>query len=106
MKTCTKCGESKALDEFYKHPGKRDGLKPSCKSCQRAYAQSAHSKNLKNARRKEVRALKAASAPKPRHGNYKTKHNPWGWQLTEDEKEHWRKQFASAGKSNAIITER
>ena len=107
MKTCTKCGERKALDEFYKHSGTRDDLKPSCKSCHRAYAQSATAKAMKNARRRQLRELDSASAPKPRHGNYKTKkpghgnyktkHNPWGRRLTEDEKEYWREQFANAG---------
>ena len=100
MKTCTKCRERKALDEFYKHPGLRDGRKASCKSCQRAYAQSAATKTKKNARRREVREFKAAGGSKPRHGNYNTKHNPWGRQLTEDEKDYWRKQFANAGNAS------
>ena len=98
MKTCTKCGETKPLDEFYKQPGGRDGRKARCILCHRDYALSAATKSKKNARRREVRAFQSASALKPRHGNYKTKHNPWGWQLTEDEKAYWRKQFVNAGK--------
>ena len=34
MKTCTKCGETKALTEFYKKKGGRDGLTPQCKGCE------------------------------------------------------------------------
>lgn len=34
-KTCTKCGETKALSEFGKHKGSKDGLRPSCKPCHR-----------------------------------------------------------------------
>ena len=97
MKTCTKCGETKPLDEFYKHPGALGGRKASCKSCQRAYASVCRIlRTKKNARRKEVRAFQSVGASKPRHGNYKTK--PSTRQLTEDEKEYWRKQFANAGK--------
>ena len=33
MKTCKKCGESKALDDFYKSPGMRDGHRNECKRC-------------------------------------------------------------------------
>jgi NAD-dependent SIR2 family protein deacetylase len=32
-KTCTKCGETKPLDEFHKNPKTRDGRQPHCKSC-------------------------------------------------------------------------
>lgn len=32
-KTCTKCGISKPLDEFYNDKTKKDGKRPSCKKC-------------------------------------------------------------------------
>ena len=35
-KTCTKCGETKAITEFNKHKGKKDGLYSSCKCCAKA----------------------------------------------------------------------
>ena len=34
-KTCTKCGEEKSLDEFYKHKNTRDLRRNSCKECDR-----------------------------------------------------------------------
>lgn len=32
-KTCTKCGETKTLDEFYRLSSSRDGIRPDCKAC-------------------------------------------------------------------------
>ncbi len=43
MKFCKKCGEVKALSEFYKH--KRDGYQPSCKGCQKVVAAERYTKN-------------------------------------------------------------
>ncbi len=37
MKTCKKCGESKLLDAFYKHPKARDGRSGFCKACKLRY---------------------------------------------------------------------
>ena len=55
-KTCSKCGETKTLDGFYKHSGCKYGVHPSCKACRSAY----HAKNAEteNAR---SRAYKAAN---------------------------------------------
>ena len=36
-KTCTKCGEEKALTEFYTHSNNRDGRLNTCKQCRCAY---------------------------------------------------------------------
>jgi hypothetical protein len=35
-KTCTKCGETKALEEFSKDKSRKDGLKSRCKACSNA----------------------------------------------------------------------
>jgi len=37
-KVCTKCGEAKAVGEFYKKSCTPDGLQPHCKLCKRLYA--------------------------------------------------------------------
>lgn len=37
LKTCTKCGHSKPLSEFYKSPKTHDGYDPRCKMCKKAY---------------------------------------------------------------------
>ncbi|WP_086846745.1 HNH endonuclease [Amycolatopsis kentuckyensis] len=36
-KTCTKCGETKALGQFHRHAKSPGGFKPSCKACRLAY---------------------------------------------------------------------
>ena len=36
MKRCKKCGELKALAEFYRNRGARDGRRPECKACTNA----------------------------------------------------------------------
>lgn len=38
MKTCTKCGQEKAINEFGKDALKRDGLRSVCKQCNREVA--------------------------------------------------------------------
>ncbi|AEK36197.1 hypothetical protein CVAR_0843 [Corynebacterium variabile DSM 44702] len=38
MKRCTKCGETKGVDGFYRNRSKRDGLSTHCKECDRAFS--------------------------------------------------------------------
>lgn len=45
MKTCSKCGETKPLDEFHKYKRSKDGRVPRCKDCRRAEASEYHSQN-------------------------------------------------------------
>lgn len=40
MKACSKCGETKAISEFFRNKSKRDGLATWCKACMRRYEQS------------------------------------------------------------------
>jgi DNA repair protein RadC len=44
-KKCTKCGETKPLSQFYKCTGKKDGLYPSCKTCQTKALKLSHQKH-------------------------------------------------------------
>ena len=39
MKTCTKCGETKVLGEFYPNPDSSDGLHSQCKQCHALHGQ-------------------------------------------------------------------
>ena len=49
-KTCTKCGETKALGEFHKDKSSRDGLRCVCKVCARADEKAWREQNKERAR--------------------------------------------------------
>lgn len=61
MKTCFKCGVSKSLDDFYKHPQMADGHLGKCKSCTKADRAS-----YRNANPETVRESKREYAKMPR----------------------------------------
>lgn len=58
MKTCTKCGATKALKEFPKDKLKKDGHKSACKACYSAYDKNRYWSDPENHRNrlKEYRA--------------------------------------------------
>ena len=53
MKTCTKCGESKPLTEYYKHNQRKDGLFGFCKSCYKIKRDSSMDKDKRRAYERE-----------------------------------------------------
>jgi hypothetical protein len=60
MKTCFRCGVSKALEDFYRHPAMADGRLDKCKACTRADVRRRHL-----ARLDAVRAYDRARASLP-----------------------------------------
>lgn len=50
MKTCTKCGETKGLEEFHRERARSDGLRPWCKTCTHASnnARAVHTRERKS----------------------------------------------------------
>jgi len=61
MKQCSKCGESKPLNEYYKDRTKPDGTSPKCKNCKKLYEQVnketirvKNSQNLRNRRKDNI----------------------------------------------------
>lgn len=48
MKPCTRCGETKPLDEFNRNKRKKDGRDPNCKACAKAYYQANRERILAN----------------------------------------------------------
>ena len=55
MKTCTKCGETKPLDDFHRNRTKADGRQPWCRECAQEYQHRYYVENrdqvLENTRR-------------------------------------------------------
>lgn len=45
IKICKKCNESKTLDMYHKDSTKRDGLRNSCKECQKSYSSGFYKEN-------------------------------------------------------------
>lgn len=49
MKKCTKCGNEKPLEQFYKHAPAKDGYRQNCKSCCISYRNTVgKNRQLKN----------------------------------------------------------
>ena len=44
-KTCTKCGETKPLDDFHRHKTGAGGRRPDCKECRREYSRRYREEN-------------------------------------------------------------
>ena len=80
MKTCTRCGETKSLDDFHRQKSKPDGRRSHCKVCRAAeYLDNAD--DLKAAARERY----AADPEK-----VKTKVNAWG--VANPERVYWSKR--------------
>lgn len=45
MKICTKCEQTKPLDDFYKHPTSKDKKTPRCKECIKEDSRLSHLEN-------------------------------------------------------------
>lgn len=55
-KTCTQCGQTKALDEYHRDRSRRDGLFPQCKQCRRSYSAEYSARPEVKQREKDRRA--------------------------------------------------
>ena len=58
MKTCTKCGVEKELGEFNKKKATKDGHRPACRGCQKAYSETnkAREKANRELNREKIKA--------------------------------------------------
>jgi hypothetical protein len=56
QKRCPKCGETKSVNEFYKHSRSTDGLQSYCKECQKHLWQN----NYHNKARRDITATTEA----------------------------------------------
>lgn len=94
MQTCTKCGETKPLPDFYKNPTMRDGYDRQCKVCKRAYRAEHYQKNRERilqwfrdyyAREPEKRRRKAAAKHTQRERSRR-----WYYRHQEEAKRRYR----------------
>ena len=58
MKTCSKCGIEKPLDEFYKDKGSKDGKYCWCKPCAKASSRAYYGENTKTVKARTSAYLK------------------------------------------------
>lgn len=85
MKTCTKCGESKELEEFSKEFKKRDNkyvYRAQCKACRRIYRSQEERKEAQRTRAREQWRDNEAYRRKRMN-----EHNVFKYGITLDEKE-------------------
>ena len=54
-KTCTKCGETKPLDDFHRNKTGAGGRRPDCKECVREYSRRYHEENRDKERERNRR---------------------------------------------------
>ena len=71
MKTCTKCGESKPLDEFGRQKGRKDGKASWCLKCAREYSREWKKANRLR-RNQYMREWKKANPDKESKNRVKT----------------------------------
>ena len=51
-KTCTKCGETKSLEEYYKHKAGKYGRRVRCKECRNACMKAYEQSEARKAKKK------------------------------------------------------
>ena len=72
-KSCSKCGQPKNLEEFYRHGASKDGRRPDCKECRSVIQKKRYydkqKEILDSIKDPEVRARRAASARRWRARN-------------------------------------
>ena len=71
-KTCTKCGEVKALDAFWKNKNRKDGIDGRCKQCNRDAANKYRAENIELVREKDRARVAAMTSQSKRE-----KHKKW-----------------------------
>ena len=54
-KTCTKCGETKSLDDFHRNKDGAGGRRPDCKECVREYTRRYYEENRDKVRERKHR---------------------------------------------------
>src|SRR4051794_19963756 len=90
MKRCTKCGETKALTDFYADRNTRDGRRPDCKACNSAASAARHRANPEPARE---RVRKWQEANPERYAARQAEYRASGKKKIADRKSHLKRTF-------------
>lgn len=67
MKTCTQCGEEKPLAEYHRDARAKDGLRPACKTCVKAYLAEYYKANADRLRAHRATNVDRIRAQKAEH---------------------------------------
>lgn len=93
VKTCTKCGETKPLEDFHRQKSGKYGRQPKCKNCQKAYNKEYYNKNQTELveKKKEYRELylhkvKESNLKYDRKNRKKRRESSKQWRILNPEK--------------------
>ena len=106
MKTCTKCGETKELSEFYADKSKKDEKRARCKKCDSPCQRNRRIENLEKFRAREAK-MRAENPEK-----FRVRQSKWRAENPEKQKARdakWRaenpeKVLSTAAKSRQNLT--
>ena len=71
MKTCRKCGETKALDGFYAHPAGLEGVAEKCKECHKTAMRKNRAAKVDYYRKYDQQRFQNDPRVKKRHERYR-----------------------------------
>lgn len=88
-KTCTKCGEEKEIEEFYKDRTKRDGTASNCKACKKVSVNRWNERNQERKREYRSRYYKATRNHALQKGReWRERNHEYGPTYRDDNKDY------------------
>lgn len=90
MKRCTKCGELKSLEDFYKKKETKDGRRSSCKECFKYADKQYYSKNKE--KKKDYQEANKERIAERKKKHYNKNREVMLQRLRESYRKHWEKR--------------
>jgi hypothetical protein len=90
VKTCSKCGTAKRLEDFYRATGTRDGYRPDCKACNLA---AKHARYVANPGPDKARAQRWRDENPDRYAENQRRHRESGGKKIADRKSHLKRKY-------------
>ena len=91
-KSCRKCGELKAIDQFYPQIGMRDGYRNDCKSCKLAARRSWYERN-RDYEMSRVDAWRRANSERVNESQRKRRRSDGGRSRQREREGHLRRKY-------------